>query len=111
MASVCPGIVKIGELLLIGLLASCSGSNPPSTIASPPESFTELKQKIALIRELPFKREVALANASPNPTAASADRPSIEEYAEPSLSHLSRVYKRLGLLPESTDFARALADY
>jgi hypothetical protein len=28
-----------------------------------------------------------------------------------SLVHISRAYKRLGLLPESTDFAAALADY
>lgn len=111
IASVCLGIVKLGRLILAGLLASCSGSNPPSTSASPPESFAELKPKIALIRELPFKREVSLANASPNPTASSADRPPIEEYAAQSLSHLSRVYKRLGLLSESTDFPRALADY
>jgi hypothetical protein len=111
MASVGLGIVKLGRLVLAGLLASCSGSNLPATIAAPPESFVELKQKIALIRDLPFKREVSLANASPNPAATAVDRPSVEEYAEPSLSHLSRVYKRLGLLPGSTDFARALADY
>lgn len=111
IASVCLGIIKFARLVLVGVLASCSGSSPPSTIVSPPESFAELKQRIALIRDLPFKREVSLVNASPNPTASSADRPSIEEYAAQSPLHLSRVYKRLGLLPESTDFARALADY
>jgi hypothetical protein len=111
IASVCLSLVKLGRLVLAGLLASCSGSSPPATIVSPPESFAELKQRIALIRDLPFKREVSLANASPSPTASSADRPLIEDYAAQSLSHLSRVYKRLGLLPEPTDFARALADY
>ena len=34
-----------------------------------------------------------------------------DEYGTQSLVHISRAYKRLGLLPESIDFAAALADY
>lgn len=102
------GVIKFGGIFFCaGFLASCSGSKPPSTISSPPESFTELKQQVASIRNLPFKRDVSLANPSP-----SADGPSSnEDYAAQSIAHLSRVYKRLGLLPESTDFAKALAQY
>jgi hypothetical protein len=34
-----------------------------------------------------------------------------DEYGTQSPVHISRAYKRLGLLLESTDFAAALADY
>jgi hypothetical protein len=85
-----------------------SSSNPSPQISPPPESFSELKQRIALIRELPFKREVSLANESPQATSEGILS---DEYGTQSLLHISRAYKRLGLLPESADFAAALADY
>jgi hypothetical protein len=103
-------VERVRSLILAGLLAGCSGSNPLAKVASPGESFTELKQKVALIRGLPFKRAVTLANGSPNPNEASPD-PAGEEYAAQSLPHLSRAYKRLGLLSESIDFSSALAEY
>ena len=55
------GLKPVWIVALAGLLASCSSSNPSPKISPPPESFTELQQRIALIRELPFKREVSLA--------------------------------------------------
>ena len=87
---------------------SCTSSNPSPKISPPPESFKELQQRIALIRELPFKREVSLASESPK---ALFEGILSDEYGTQSLVHISRTYKRLGLLPESTDFAAALADY
>jgi hypothetical protein len=102
------GLERVGILALAGLLASCSSSSPSPKISPPPESFSELKQRIALIRELPFKREVSLANESPKATSEGILS---DEYGTQSLIHISHAYKRLGLLPESTDFAAALADY
>ena len=102
------GLKRVRILALAGLLASCSSSNPSPKISPPPESFKELQQRIALIRELPFKREVSLANESPKATSEGILS---DEYGTQSLVHISRAYKRLGLLPESTDFAAALADY
>src|SRR5205823_3296453 len=58
-------VKRVWILALAGLLASCPAPNPSPKISPPPESFSELKQRIALIRELPFKREVSLANESP----------------------------------------------
>ena len=66
------------------------------------------KQRIALIRELPFKRAVSLANESPQATSEGILS---DEYGTQSLVHISCAYKRLGLLPESADFAAAPADY
>ncbi|HEU4345927.1 MAG TPA: hypothetical protein VFU31_30615 [Candidatus Binatia bacterium] len=78
---------------------------------APRQKFTELKQKIAELRGLPFRREVSL-----NSAAAEATNPGPgKTYAVPdggaSVDRLSRIYQRLGLLPEATDFVKALADY
>ncbi len=105
------GLKRVWILTLAGWLTSCSSSTPPSTTSAPPESFNELKQTISLIRELPFKREVALAKESPNATKATPEKIFSDEYGSQSLVHISHAYKRLGLLPESTDFPAALADY
>jgi len=102
------GLKRVWILAVAGLLASCSSSNPSPKISPPPESFKELQQRIALIRELPFKREVSLADESPKATFEGI---LADEYGTQSLVHISRAYKRLGLLPESTDFGAALADY
>ena len=105
------GLRRVWILTLAGWLTSCSSSTPPSTTSAPPESFNELKQRISSIRELPFKREVALAKESPNATIGTPERIFSHEYGAQSLVHISHAYKRLGLLPESTDFPAALADY
>ena len=85
------GLKRVWILTLAGWLTSCSSSNPPSTISAPPESFNELKQRIALIRELPFKREVSLANESPKATSEGILS---DEYGTQSLVHISHAYKR-----------------
>ena len=102
------GLKPVWIVALAGLLMSCTSSNPSPNISPPPESFSGLQQRIALIRELPFKREISLANGSPK---ALFEGILSDEYGTQSLVHISRTYKRLGLLPESTDFAAALADY
>ena len=104
------GLKRVWILTLAGWLTSCASSTPPST-TSAPESFNELKQRISLIRELSFKREVALAKESPNATRTTPERIFSDKYGSQSLVHISHAYKRLGLLPESTDFPAALADY
>jgi len=105
------GLKPVRIVALAGLLASCSSSNPSPKIPPPPESFKELQHRIALIRELPFKREVSLAKESLNATKATPERIFSDKYGAQSLVHISHAYKRLGLLPESTDFAAALTDY
>jgi hypothetical protein len=98
-------------LLLAGWLAGCFSSNNPPTTPLPPESWVDLKQKVALVRELPFKRDVSLTTESSNATPAVPEAYVTEEYGAQPLAAISRAYKRLGLLPESTDFAGALAEY
>jgi hypothetical protein len=105
------GLKRVWILTLAGWLTSCSSSAPPPTSSAPPESFNELKQRISSIRELPFKRDVSLAQESPTATRATPERIFSDEYGAQSLVHIAHAYKRLGLLPESIDFAAALADY
>jgi hypothetical protein len=106
-----PGLRCLGIFALAGWVTSCSSSNPPPTTSAPLESFNELQQRVVLIRELPFKREVSLARQPLNATKAPPERIFSDEYGAQSPVHISHVYKQLGLLPESTDFAAALADY
>ena len=106
-----PRLETIRTLLLAGWLAGCSGSNNPPAISFPPESWNNLEQKIALLRELPFKRDVSLTTESLNPALAAPESYVTDEYGAQSLAAISHVYKRLGLLPESTDFAAALSEY
>jgi hypothetical protein len=101
------GLKPIQPLLLAGWFASCSGSSSPPTPHLAPESWNDLKQKIAMFRDLPLKRDVYLTIEPALP--ASEDY--VTEYGAQSLPAISRAYKRLGLLAESTDFVAALADY
>jgi hypothetical protein len=105
------GLSTIRLVLLAAWLAGCSGSNSPPATPLPPESWNNLKQKIALLRELPFKRDVSLTMDLSNPALGVPEAYVTEEYGAQPLAAISRVYKRLGFLPESIDFAAALADY
>jgi hypothetical protein len=105
------GLNPIGLLLLAGCFVGCSGSNSPPTPSLPAESWNDLKQKVTLLRELPLKRDVSLTTESLNPALAAPEPYMTDEYGAQSLAAISHVYKRLGLLPESTDFAAALSDY
>jgi hypothetical protein len=98
-------------LILAGWLAGCSGSNNLPTTPLPPESLNDLKQKIALLRGLPFKRDVSLTTEPSSPPLAAPEAYVTDEYGVQSLTSIARAYKRLGLLPDSTDFVDALADY
>jgi hypothetical protein len=104
-------LTPIRLLALAGWLAGCSGSNNLPMTPLPPESLNDLKPKIALLRGLPFKRDVSLTTESSNPPVAAPATYMTEEYGAQPLAAVSHAYKRLGLLPESTDFAGALAEY
>ena len=101
----------VSMLILAGWIGGCSGSTTPAAIPLAPESFNELKQRIAALRELPFKRDVSLLNEPLGAAETSWEQFLSEYYGNQSIADISRTYKRLGLLPESTDFAKAFVDY
>lgn len=100
---------KIWSFVLPFLLASCSPASQRLPAPAPSQKFAELKQKIAQLRGLPFRREVSL-NSVAEATSPLPGKTSVAYGTQP-VDRLSRIYKRLGLLPESTDFVKALADY
>ena len=64
-----------------------------------------------MTRGLPFKRDVSLTGKISAGTDDSPEQVYNEEYGAQSITRLSQVYKRLGLLPDSADLAKALAEF
>jgi hypothetical protein len=100
-------------LVFLNLPAGCAWWKPdvPTTPLSS-ESFVALKQKVALTRGLPFKRDVSYRDSQIfSATDSSPGKDFDDEYDSQSIARLSQVYKRMGLLPEATDLGKALADF
>lgn len=98
-------------LIFLNLLAACSWRKPDAPIQLSSDSFSALKQRVASLRGLPFKSDVSydakVYTATENFSGKSFD----DEYDAQSVARLSQVYKRVGLLPDGTDLAKALADF
>ena len=94
-------------LVLLFALAGCSSRKPDIPPAISADSFAALKQRIATIRGLQFSSNFSLDIRIPRPTASEK----VTEYGDQSVDRLAEVYKRLGLIPNSTDFAKALLDF
>ena len=97
---------KLAITILSGLLAGCSGPQPPRVNPAPALSLAELKQRVGEIRALPFKPETALSGPPAPPSAGVAD-----ELSGQSLAQLARAYKRVGLIAESVDLAKAMMEF
>ncbi|MDP2602173.1 MAG: hypothetical protein Q8S00_06220 [Deltaproteobacteria bacterium] len=99
---------KLAIAILSGLLAACAGSEPPrlNSAPSPPLSLAELKQRVSEIRALPFKQTADQAELSALSSAGVGD-----DLGGPSLAQIARAYKRIGLLAESVDFAKAMMEF
>jgi hypothetical protein len=103
---------KIWRLVIAGLIAACACWQQPQPLLLPPgEHLPALKQRLTMLRELPFKRDVSLEANGPVNAEIALDQIIHEEYGGQSVFHLSHAYKRLGLLADVTDFADALIAY
>jgi len=98
-------------LVFLHLIAACAWWRPDASTALSSESFVALKQRVALIRGLPFKREVSRDDKIASATDSSSEKDFDDEYNAQSIARLSQVYKRIGLLPNSTDLGKALIDF
>ena len=103
--------VWAGLLVFFSLLAGCSWGQPDPALPVLSVSFIALKQRVGLIRGLPFKRDVSLDSKISLATDNSPERVPDMEYGAQALTRLSQVYKRLGLLPDSTDLTKALPEF
>jgi len=97
---------KLAIAILSGLLAACSGSEPQRLNPTPALSLAELKQRVSEIRALPFKQEPDQAGL---PAFSSADIS--DDFGSQALAQIARAYKRVGLLAESVDFAKAMMEF
>ena len=91
-------------LIFLNLLAACSWQKPDTPTRLSPDSFGALKQRVASIRGLPFKQDISQEARSSGNDFDDEDDPR-------SIARLSQAYKRIGLLPDATDLAKALADF
>ncbi len=97
---------RITAAILFGLLAGCFGPEPQRLNPAPILSVAELKQRVAEIRVLPFKQVTDQAGL---PALSSADI--TEDLGGQALAQMARAYKRVGLLAESVDLAKAMMEF
>jgi hypothetical protein len=97
-----------GTIFFLSLLAGCFASRSPAVVTAT-ISFTELTRAIAQMRGLEPKQDIKLEMSDAN--TATPDR-ALNGWDGPwDIVQVGRAYERVGLLPENTDFARAVADY
>lgn len=106
LAAVLVTAQRTAAILASFLIASCSGSRPVEITRPSAKSFPELEQEVSKIRGLGFKRPVTF-----NQRPAEPGTNGTAEYGAEATTPLGRVYKRVGLLPESVDFSKALLEF
>ena len=92
-------------------LAGCSWREPDLPASLPADSFTALKQRVAAIHDLPFKRNVSQGAGISSVASNSFEANFAGEPDAELIPRLAQVYKRIGLLPEGTDLAKALVEF
>jgi hypothetical protein len=98
--------------VIAGVVAACAcWQQPRPTFLSPAQQFPALKQRLAVLRDLPFKRDVSFDRNEAQRNDIAIEKIRNDEYGRQSLFYLSHAYKRLGLLPDVADFADALTAY
>jgi hypothetical protein len=103
-------LVLAGCLLFIAaLFPACTFSEPKVTSPATPASFSETVKNVAQTRALQPKQDIKLAGGA-SPGSAPAPPP-IDFYNGAPLLEVERAYKIIGLLPNATDFGKAVAEY
>ena len=100
-----------GAISFFAFLGGCFSSTPTPSTPAPVISFTDLKNRVGQIRGLSLKRNITIEATTSNGDAGASDKTLTEMDGPTVVTQLARAYKRIGLLPENTDFAKALADY
>ena len=106
----CSRLVFAGCLLSIAALFPACISSERKLISLPaPPGFLEVAKTVAQTRRLEPKQEIKLADG----TSPGHPRvlPPIGSYNGAPLLEIERAYKFIGLLPNASDFSKALTDY
>ena len=100
-----------GAISFFAFLGGCFSSAPTPSTPAPVISFTDLKNRVGQIRGLSLKRNITIEATTSNGDVGASDKTLTEMDGPTVVTQLARAYKRIGLLPENIDFAKALADY
>lgn len=96
-------------LFIAALFPACTSSEPKFFSPGPARSFPEVVKTVAQTRGLEPRQEIKLAlevNVGSRPATAP-----IDVYHGAPLLEVERAYKIIGLLPNTSDFSKALAEY
>jgi hypothetical protein len=96
-------------LLVIALLSGCISPEPKFVPPAAPGSFSDLVKRVAQTRGLEPKQEITLAGDA-GAAKPPADAPA-ETYHGAPVAEVERAYKMLGLLPNASDFSKALSEF
>jgi hypothetical protein len=102
-------VLPVCFLFIAALLLACTSSGPKFFSPVPATSFSEIVKIVTQTRGLEPRQEIKLAldvNIGSPPAAAP-----IDVYHGAPLLEVERAYKIIGLLPNTSDFSKALADY
>ena len=102
-------VLLVCFLFIAALLLACTSSGPKFFSPVPATSFSEIVKIVTQTRGLEPRQEIKLAldvNIGSPPAAAP-----IDVYHGAPLLEVERAYKIIGLLPNTSDFSKALADY
>lgn len=98
-------------LLIVLTIYGCSSPEPPRPPSSLAADFSELAKSVAALRRLPLKRDIAIESLSTSKNEIEPKGPRVDDYQGLPALQVERAYKSIGLLPNDTDLAKALADY
>lgn len=96
------------------LLLASAGCAPYTTAdggAVDSDRFAEIKNRIALLRGLNFKHEVAVEVQGREAMRRHFERTLEREYGDQKLRNMALAYARVGLYPEGLDLKNALLDF
>jgi hypothetical protein len=95
--------------LFAALLSACTSSDPKFSPPAPATNFSEMVKSVSQIRGLPLKQEIILAPAA---EAGKAAHPAPSDFSHGSpVAAVERAYQDIGLLPDTSDFKKDLADF
>ena len=96
--------------LFAALLSACTSSDPKFSPPAPAANFSEIVKSVSQTRGLPLKQEIILAPAAEGAGKAAHPAPSDFYHGSP-VAAVERAYQDIGLLPDTSDFKKDLADF
>jgi hypothetical protein len=104
-----PGLLAVTSgLALIALLYACASSQPKYIAPTPVTAFSETVKRVAQARGLAPKQDISLAGGAS--AGKAPELAPLELYNGASLAEVERAYKSIGLLQDSNDFRKELAE-